>query len=98
MLGVDVAVTDHLLDALGVLVAARSVADFDGLVAFPTSVLDVGPPERRVMSLGREWKLVFCVDDNDSGDTVATIESFGNARSEERRVGKECRSRWSPYH
>ena len=26
--------------------------------------------------------------------TMAT----GNARSEERRVGKECRSRWSPYH
>ena len=22
----------------------------------------------------------------------------GFARSEERRVGKECRSRWSPYH
>src|SRR5688572_32058152 len=22
----------------------------------------------------------------------------GPARSEERRVGKECRSRWSPYH
>src|SRR3712207_8299018 len=22
----------------------------------------------------------------------------GIARSEERRVGKECRSRWSPYH
>ena len=21
-----------------------------------------------------------------------------NNRSEERRVGKECRSRWSPYH
>ena len=21
-----------------------------------------------------------------------------NHRSEERRVGKECRSRWSPYH
>ena len=21
-----------------------------------------------------------------------------NVRSEERRVGKECRSRWSPYH
>ena len=38
------------------------------------------------------------------------VEDFGNAkidffrerlpglRSEERRVGKECRSRWSPYH
>ena len=22
----------------------------------------------------------------------------GEGRSEERRVGKECRSRWSPYH
>ena len=22
----------------------------------------------------------------------------GHPRSEERRVGKECRSRWSPYH
>ena len=22
----------------------------------------------------------------------------GRERSEERRVGKECRSRWSPYH
>ena len=27
------------------------------------------------------------------------LESVGKAiRSEERRVGKECRSRWSPYH
>src|SRR2546429_7305361 len=25
------------------------------------------------------------------------VELFG-VRSEERRVGKECRSRWSPYH
>src|SRR3989475_80817 len=24
--------------------------------------------------------------------------TFDNGRSEERRVGKECRSRWSPYH
>ena len=26
------------------------------------------------------------------------IKDYPNARSEERRVGKECRSRWSPYH
>src|SRR2546426_850250 len=25
-------------------------------------------------------------------------ESLDKLRSEERRVGKECRSRWSPYH
>ena len=24
--------------------------------------------------------------------------AFKDIRSEERRVGKECRSRWSPYH
>ena len=28
----------------------------------------------------------------------ATIINVIYARSEERRVGKECRSRWSPYH
>ena len=25
-------------------------------------------------------------------------KDFNSSRSEERRVGKECRSRWSPYH
>ena len=29
----------------------------------------------------------------------ATIDKLSDdERSEERRVGKECRSRWSPYH
>ena len=27
-----------------------------------------------------------------------SIEEYRHIRSEERRVGKECRSRWSPYH
>ena len=26
------------------------------------------------------------------------IDMYKQLRSEERRVGKECRSRWSPYH
>ena len=29
--------------------------------------------------------------------TIDPVEAAGG-RSEERRVGKECRSRWSPYH
>ena len=29
---------------------------------------------------------------------IISIISFCYNRSEERRVGKECRSRWSPYH
>ena len=36
--------------------------------------------------------LIFVVDDGASDAIVAHV------RSEERRVGKECRSRWSPYH
>src|ERR1035441_10321645 len=30
--------------------------------------------------------------------TLKLIENRSRPRSEERRVGKECRSRWSPYH
>ena len=36
-------------------------------------------------------KLLQLVDENLWADTKFI-------RSEERRVGKECRSRWSPYH
>ena len=41
------------------------------------------------------------------GDLIGIIKGIfkaaggageGRSRSEERRVGKECRSRWSPYH
>src|SRR2546423_7913238 len=42
--------------------------------------------------------------DSDSGTRVIVIGRINDVglyrelRSEERRVGKECRSRWSPYH
>ena len=35
------------------------------------------------------------------GYKIKFVQNFTNvnsSRSEERRVGKECRSRWSPYH
>ena len=32
------------------------------------------------------------------GIMVPEISDLFMSRSEERRVGKECRSRWSPYH
>src|SRR5256885_8328993 len=35
--------------------------------------------------------------DNDGHPGYSTMYAYEN-RSEERRVGKECRSRWSPYH
>ena len=47
---------------------------------------------------------LFFANGNDGQATVRYIDPFGRERfkvperSEERRVGKECRSRWSPYH
>ena len=32
------------------------------------------------------------------GAKMIRLEQNYRSRSEERRVGKECRSRWSPYH
>ena len=36
----------------------------------------------------------FNWDAYENGEAVTSMSH----RSEERRVGKECRSRWSPYH
>ena len=40
------------------------------------------------------------MEEQELKDRLSLIESmiFEGRRSEERRVGKECRSRWSPYH
>ena len=33
-----------------------------------------------------------------TGTPIEKTDANTRTRSEERRVGKECRSRWSPYH
>ena len=43
----------------------------------------------KVLEVNKEYVDVRCIEAFNSGISV---------RSEERRVGKECRSRWSPYH
>src|SRR2546429_2176736 len=47
-------------------------------------------PEVKCVVITSARERMFC-----SG---ANIYMLGQSRSEERRVGKECRSRWSPYH
>src|SRR5687768_8820134 len=49
-------------------------------------------------SIGRDWitsPVVYCFEDQAVEEAAKLMEEH---RSEERRVGKECRSRWSPYH
>src|SRR6266700_5091024 len=61
---------------------------------------------RRHTRFSRDWSSDVCSSDLESaGPAVPPARSLpaGSCgtcwhRSEERRVGKECRSRWSPYH
>src|SRR5260370_10327416 len=39
-----------------------------------------------------------CIDDMTMAPFMIGDRYLAAVRSEERRVGKECRSRWSPYH
>ena len=51
-------------------------------------------------------ELIALAKENGTEMTEESAEAYynllhpqnGEVRSEERRVGKECRSRWSPYH
>src|SRR5258708_15496303 len=54
---------------------------------------DYEPEDHEAMMHKRYRKLVTAAEE------LPKPERYGDEnRSEERRVGKECRSRWSPYH
>src|ERR1044071_4970204 len=46
---------------------------------------------------GRDAPVAACVTALADGMHIVTDDARLEDRSEERRVGKECRSRWSPY-
>ena len=48
-------------------------------------------PRIRVKLTRKHWIFIGCA-------VVVLVVLLVVLRSEERRVGKECRSRWSPYH
>ena len=60
--------------------------------------------ERAFKQLYEEYYAPFClyakrfVDDKETREDIVSDVFTSLWRSEERRVGKECRSRWSPYH
>src|SRR5256885_6975295 len=69
---------------------------FHSPIPTPQELFDVRPrklsPDERTASYKRS--------NVDSGTVIEgrTSSDVWVSRSEERRVGKECRSRWSPYH
>ena len=66
------------------------------------------PIASAIISYGEDWKIERVNTEfvKLSGYTERDLGESGrdqlitekDSRSEERRVGKECRSRWSPYH
>src|SRR2546430_16743751 len=62
----------------------RERVDARGLVVAP-GFIDIQAHSRDALLIG-------------DGRVVGKVTQGVTTRSEERRVGKECRSRWSPYH
>ena len=53
------------------------------------------------MNSNMEKPYVVGIDIGGTNTVFGIVDARGTiiaSRSEERRVGKECRSRWSPYH
>ena len=59
-----------------------------------------GPTSREKLKSESSTVTLIAVGDDLIHDTVfkSCKTADRHRRSEERRVGKECRSRWSPYH
>src|SRR5256885_15017475 len=68
----------------------------DGAIA----VITLNNPPVNGLGLSTRRGIVEGLDKaySDPAVKAIVITGAGKARSEERRVGKECRSRWSPYH
>src|SRR3989454_12183950 len=100
---IDAAVRPALLNVVG---RYADEATFEALLRWERSATDaeikgqVRSAMRNVSDpelLRRRLGLLLATDELPPGDAVYDISHSGQ-RSEERRVGKECRSRWSPYH
>src|SRR5260370_2306714 len=84
-----------LLDLLRSLVASNPKASLTAAVE--TLARDIFPllPE---LVPGQTTPLPRIEPEQEKHRLFAVLATFFLHRSEERRVGKECRSRWSPYH
>src|SRR2546426_4482027 len=98
-----------ILDPRMVVPQLKKFGDDNSIKAI---ILHVNSPGGGVAASEEIYREVKRIRDEKKKRIVASISSVGAsgayyisaatnkiyARSEERRVGKECRSRWSPYH
>src|SRR2546430_12844049 len=84
------------LTVTGVQTCALPISRGAALAYCPSSNMFLGDGVTRVPELLRAGVRVGL--GTDGGCTNNRLSVFEEMRSEERRVGKECRSRWSPYH
>ena len=69
-----------------------SVIDFEGLLkGWLTDMINFAPAivGAVILHIAGRYVIQFI---------LKILKNLMRSRSEERRVGKECRSRWSPYH
>src|ERR1035438_2227484 len=65
---------------------------------FAIEFITFPPAERVAIFLPSSSNLGKCVIHSSPKSPFMYFSNKTASRSEERRVGKECRSRWSPYH
>ena len=70
----------------------------DAISASDRLVLVVGPDAISSEYVKQEWRFAYFEALKCVNPIVRLNGHDVDGRSEERRVGKECRSRWSPYH
>jgi hypothetical protein len=83
--------TLKLRQALLPLLAAGSFLHFWTAVPAPPRAQELAPPVLAIIDVQTVRRLSTAVK-------ALSKRVAEQKRSEERRVGKECRSRWSPYH
>src|SRR3712207_5418087 len=96
--------TETFEHAVDIMLLAQEIVV--GPSSYPTEEIGVNARAFRQLGLGYANLGAYLMADglpydSDAGRAYAaaiTALMTGRARSEERRVGKECRSRWSPYH
>mgnify|MGYP005995890559 CR=1 FL=1 len=88
----NIIVTDPLVTVTGgpidLVPGASDATTFVAEYVLAQEDVDAGMVENQALATGQ----------NPNGDDVEDTSDDDSTRSEERRVGKECRSRCSPYH